>query len=151
MYFNLKINKGVFVGVILTAVTLCFSVMYSGFVPQTQAVSATEESIKLPIIMYHSISNDTKQQGEYVIAPQKLEDDLNELKKRGYTTITIQELIDYTENNKELPKKPIMLTFDDGYYNNYLYAYPLLKEQSTDADAVSFHQDELPLRKSYPV
>ncbi|MEE0061508.1 MAG: polysaccharide deacetylase family protein [Acutalibacteraceae bacterium] len=133
MYFNLKINKGVFVGVILTAIALCFSVMYSGFVPQTQAVSATKESIKLPIIMYHSISKDTKQQGKYVIDPSKLEDDLIKLKEKGYTTITIQQLIDYTENKCNLPSKPIILTFDDGYYNNYLYAYPLLKKHRCKA------------------
>ena len=133
MYINFKINKGVFIGVILTAVTLCFSVMYSGFVPQTQAVSATEESIKLPIIMYHSISKDTKQQGKYVIDPSKLEDDLIKLKENGYTTITIQQLIDYTENKSDLPSKPIILTFDDGYYNNYCYGFPLLKENNMKA------------------
>ena len=128
MYFNFKINKGVFIGVIFTAVALCFSFIYSGFIPEAEIVSATESSVKLPIIMYHSISKDTKQQGQYVIDPQKLENDLNTLKEKGYTAITVQELIDYIENDKKLPAKPIMLTFDDGYYNNYLYAYPLLKE-----------------------
>ncbi|MEE0265757.1 MAG: polysaccharide deacetylase family protein [Acutalibacteraceae bacterium] len=133
MYFNFKINKGVFTGIFLTAVALCFSVMCSGFVPHTQAVSAKEESVRLPIIMYHSISKDSKQQGKYVIDPSKLENDLITLKEKGYTTITIQQLIDYTENKCDLPDKPIMLTFDDGYYNNYLYAYPLLKKHRCKA------------------
>ena len=133
MYLNFKISKTILNCCIIIIITLCFSFMYSGVVPQTKTVSAVESTVKLPIIMYHSISKDTKQQGEYVIDPQKLEDDLNMLKERGYTTITIKELIDYTENNNELPKKPIMLTFDDGYYNNYLYAYPLLKEHKCKA------------------
>ena len=133
MYINFKINKVTLSCCIILVITLCFSFMYSGFVPEAKIVSATESTVKLPIIMYHSISKDTKQQGQYVIDPQKLENDLNTLKEKGYTAITVQELIDYIENDKKLPAKPIMLTFDDGYYNNYLYAYPLLKEHKCKA------------------
>ncbi len=133
MYVNFKINKVTLSCCIIMIITLCFSFMYSGFLPQAETVSATESFVKLPIIMYHSISKDTKQQGQYVIDPQRLEDDLNTLKEKGYTAITVQELIDYTENDKKLPDKPIMITFDDGYYNNYLYAYPLLKEYKCKA------------------
>ena len=133
MYLNFKISKKALGCCIIGIIALCFSVMYSGFIPQTKSVSASESTVKLPIIMYHSISKDSKQQGQYVIDPKKFENDLTKLKEEGYTTITVQDLIDYTENNKELPEKPIMLTFDDGYYNNYLYAYPLLKEYKCKA------------------
>lgn len=133
MYMNFKINKRILGCLMVGMIALCFSVMYSGFVPQTKAVSASESTVELPVVMYHSIYKDSKLQGKYVIDPQKFEDDLNMLKEKGYTTITVQDLIDYTESNKKLPEKPIMLTFDDGYYNNYLYAYPLLKKYKCKA------------------
>lgn len=87
----------------------------------------------VPIIMYHSILKDTKRLGKYVIAPSQFEEDLKFIKDNGYTTIVMQDLIDYVYSGKELPEKPIILTFDDGYYNNYLYAYPLLKAYNQKA------------------
>lgn len=133
MYLNLKINKATVSCCMILIITLCFSVIYSGFVPQVETVSTSETTIKLPIIMYHSISKDTKQQGKYVIDPQKLEDDLKKIKEKGYTTIIVQDLINYIEKAENLPEKPIILTFDDGYFNNYLYAYPLLKKYECKA------------------
>ena len=137
MYLNFKISKTALRFCIILVITLCFSVIHSGFLPtvETETASTTESvsTVQLPIIMYHSILKDTKLQGKYVIAPEKFEDDLKNLKKKGYTTITVQDLVDYTENGKELPDKPIMLTFDDGYYKNYLYAYPLLEEYKCKA------------------
>lgn len=144
MYLNLKINKKVIGFCTIIIIALCFSVIYSGFVPQVETVSTSQNTVVLPIIMYHSLSKNTSQQGKYVIDPQALEDDLKKLNEKGYTTITVQELINYTENNKELPKKPIMLTFDDGYYNNYLYAYPLLKKYKCKAviSPIAYYSEE---------
>ena len=50
------------------------------------------------------------------------------LKNAGYTGIFFQDLVDYTEKGKALPDKPVLITFDDGYLSNYLYAYPILQE-----------------------
>lgn len=139
MYLNFRISKYSVVAAVLIITTICFSVMYSGFYPSnSQSVaSISSESdtkgVELPIVMYHSMLKDTKLQGQFVIDPAKFEEDLKYLKDNGYTTITVSDLVDYVYNNKELPKKPIMLTFDDGYYNNYLYAYPLLKKYKCKA------------------
>ena len=86
-----------------------------------------EEAVEVPILMYHGILKDKKLQGKYVIGPDLLESDLCYLKEHGYTAVVMQDLIDYT-NGGDLPEKPIMITFDDGYYNNYLYAFPLMKD-----------------------
>lgn len=51
----------------------------------------------------------------------------------GYETVTIHDLVRYVDGLGDLPEKPVMLTFDDGHYNNYLYAYPLLKERGMKA------------------
>ena len=55
------------------------------------------------------------------------------IRDSGYTAVTISDLIAYQEGRKELPQKPIMITFDDGYYNNYSYAFPLLKKYDMKA------------------
>lgn len=92
------------------------------------AVSKTEDSVRLPIIMYHSIQKSNKTKSKFIITPDEFEGDLKYIKANGYTTVVMQDLIDFVYENKNLPEKPIMLTFDDGYYNNYLYAFPLIKQ-----------------------
>jgi peptidoglycan/xylan/chitin deacetylase (PgdA/CDA1 family) len=46
----------------------------------------------------------------------------------GYTPITFQQLIGYVEETFEMPQKPIIITIDDGYLNNYTLVYPILVE-----------------------
>lgn len=88
----------------------------------------SEEYIKVPIIMYHSILKDPARSNKYTITPAVLEEDLKYIKANGYETITISDLISYVYADKPLPPKPIILTFDDGHYNNYGYLYPLLEK-----------------------
>ncbi len=97
------------------------------------AVAAANAEIHLPILMYHSILKDPGRAGKYVLSPDVLEQDLEYLKAAGYQTVTIGDLLDYVDNGAPLPTKPVMITFDDGYYNNYTYAYPILKERSMRA------------------
>ncbi|MDQ5983295.1 MAG: hypothetical protein RUMPE_00296 [Eubacteriales bacterium SKADARSKE-1] len=92
------------------------------------AQRTSAECYRVPIIMYHSLMKNKKSLGKFIISPNEFESDLKYLKDNGYTTIFMKDLIDYVYENKDLPEKPIILTFDDGYYNNYLYAFPLLKE-----------------------
>lgn len=89
--------------------------------------------IRLPVLMYHSVLDNPNRVGKYVILPSELEKDLEYLKDRGYQTVTVQDLITYKEQDVPLPQKPIMLTFDDGYYNNYTYLFPLLKKYNMKA------------------
>ncbi len=96
-------------------------------------VNPVPDGVPLPIIMYHGLIKDPKLQTNYYIHPQTFRKDLDYLAKEGYTTILMKDLIDYVQNKGDLPKKPILLTFDDGYYNNYEYAYPLLKERNMKA------------------
>ncbi len=89
---------------------------------------APQTGIEVPIIMYHSILNDPSQQGKYVISPDTLESDMRYLKDNGYQTITIRELIAYVKDSAPLPPRPVVLTFDDGYLNNFAYVPPLLEK-----------------------
>ncbi len=92
-----------------------------------------EDRIKVPILMYHSILRSTNTHGNYIISESAFESDLKYLKDNGYTTVVMQDLIDYVYNDKPLPQKPVVLTFDDGYFNNFSYAFPLLKKYNSKA------------------
>ena len=95
--------------------------------------TADTDSVKLPVIMYHSLLKDEKLQNDYTISPTLFENDLKYLTENGYTTVVVKDLTDYAYGKKSLPEKCIMLTFDDGYYNNYYYALPLLEKYNCKA------------------
>jgi len=93
-----------------------------------------EKGIALPIIMYHSLLKDPARAGKYILSPDVLREDLQYLKEKGYQTITMTQVIDYVYGEGVLPEKPVLLTFDDGFYNNFTYLLPILEE--FDARAV---------------
>lgn len=85
-----------------------------------------EQAVFLPVIMYHSIFDGTPQ--DYIVTPEQAEADLKWLRSNGYTTVSAQQLCDYTLGKGELPEKPVMITLDDGYYNNLSVYLPLLEK-----------------------
>ncbi|MCM1314510.1 MAG: polysaccharide deacetylase family protein [Muribaculaceae bacterium] len=90
-----------------------------------------EKSIFLPIIMYHSVYGDTPE--EYIVTPRQFENDLSWLAENSYTSVTAQELTDYVNGKGSLPEKPVMITLDDGCYNNLSEVLPLLEKYDMHA------------------
>ncbi len=85
----------------------------------------TDEWTKdVPILVYHNIVPD----GEEGATVSMLEGQLAALRKAGYESVTFRDLEDYVYRGTELPEKCVVITFDDGYYSNYEYAYPLLEK-----------------------
>ena len=84
------------------------------------------ETVYLPIIMYHEVK--LIKPGRDAITPSEFESDLKYLIDNNYTTISMTDLIEYVYDGKQLPENPIILSFDDGYLNNYVYVLPLLKK-----------------------
>lgn len=80
----------------------------------------------IPILMYHAI--------QYLpgntlgVPPQQFREEMEWLSQQGYTTITIDQLSTTLATSASMPLKPIMLTFDDGYADNYTEAWPILKQ-----------------------
>lgn len=103
---------------------LCFSCYHHSF-------AETKAGIELPIIMYHSILK--SQSGTFIVHPNALENDLQYIQSKGYTTIVMSDLINYVYNDAPLPEKPIIITLDDGYYNNLSYVVPLLHKYNMKA------------------
>ena len=98
----------------------CFSPLFAF------AQTDKNETRYLPILMYHSVTEYGK--SEYIITPTQLESDLRFLTENGYKTVSARQLYDYVDGGGELPEKPILLTFDDGHYNNLSAALPLLEK-----------------------
>ena len=93
-----------------------------------------EKEVTLPIIMYHSLLKDLSRSGKYVLPPELLRKDMEYLKDKGYQTVTMTQVIAYVSGQDVLPEKPIVISFDDGFYNNLTYLIPILEE--FDARAV---------------
>ena len=91
--------------------------------------------VKLPIIMYHLVTESPKYIGKYGITPAQLEADLIYLKENGYTTVVMEDVLNFVSNSIPLPEKPILLSFDDGNYSDYQYLLPLLKKHDMKAVA----------------
>lgn len=124
MYTSIRITKKVLFSISLAiAIIICTALTTFGEKELSQ-----DSYVEVPIVMYHGILKDKKHQGKYVISPKTFEKDLKYLNDNGYTTIFITDLINYVYEDTPLPEKPIILTFDDGYYNNYIYAFNLVKK-----------------------
>jgi len=86
------------------------------------------KEVDVPIIMYHLVTEKPKYIGKYGITPAELEKDLAYLAEASYTAVTMAEVINFVERGEKLPKKPIVLSFDDGNYSDYFYVLPLLEK-----------------------
>lgn len=89
-----------------------------------------EDSLYLPIVMYHHIGDtapqsDATQKG-LTVSTQNFQQQMEFLKNEGFTSITLADLIAYTERKFKLPTKPIIITFDDGYTDSFENAVPVL-------------------------
>jgi len=86
----------------------------------------------LPVLMYHHIQEyDVAKASGYqglTVTPENFKKQLTYLNDRGYNSITPAQLIAFFDSGTSLPKKPIMLTFDDGYDDFATYAAPLLSQ-----------------------
>lgn len=99
------------------------------------AVSSTPSILRvahIPILIYHSVRpyypGITNLVKEFTVPPDIFDNQMKYLKDNGFTVITIDELWSYFQNGTALPYKPVMITLDDGWENQYIYAYPILKK-----------------------
>lgn len=93
-------------------------------------ISENQDNAIVPIVLYHSVMVNGDR---YSVTPAEFENDLKYFIKSGYTSVTMSDLIEFVYNDVSLPQKPIVISMDDGFYNNYKYAYPLLKKYNTKA------------------
>ena len=117
---------------------------------------------RIPVLNYHRVVSDQDisrcTKNAYVVSETEFKEHMCHLKDKGFTAIDLDDYLYYREHRSELPPKPIVVTFDDGYENNYLYAYPALKEcgfkaviySISDPEATFFNDFEFPERLLSP-
>ena len=86
------------------------------------------EGYKVPVFMYHGVTDYTWGSAELFVSPSVLEEQLKYLVENGYDPIWFEDL-------REVDKydKPVILTFDDGYLDNYTELFPLLQKYNVKA------------------
>ena len=80
----------------------------------------------IPVLMYHSIS-DRDPSNTLLVSPSEFENEMAWLHDNGFTSLSLDELY-YSLTTGNVPAKPVVITFDDGYDDNYINAYPILKK-----------------------
>lgn len=146
-----KSYKKIFIAALLTLSLLTGAAVFThtralpGITQVSEAVNAEprellpepKDSLHLPILMYHHIGknqegSDATQKG-LTVSTHAFEEQMEFLKAEGFTTITLGELLAYTERKFKLPAKPIIITFDDGYTDSFENAIPILEAQGFKA------------------
>lgn len=113
--------------VIITVIAIAESIIFA----VKQKEKSKRANTKIPIILYHNfvttVPNKDSDNFNYINTPQSFEENIKTLLENGYTIMSMEKLNDANNGKIELPEKPILIHFDDGYYSNYEYIYPILK------------------------
>jgi peptidoglycan/xylan/chitin deacetylase (PgdA/CDA1 family) len=100
---------------IFLLILICLVLEYSIFIPAGKG---------LPVLMYHKVTETTNDGLSVSVA--KLRQQFEFIRRKGYQTLSFEELTDAVKTGKPLPKKPLILTFDDAYRDFAENAIPLL-------------------------
>ncbi len=130
-----------YLGAALFAIIAALLLARPGLRAQTPSPTPADESpawdgtlrrIRVPILMYHYISEPPPDADVYrldlSVPPALFRDHLAYLAAHGFAPVTLDALYAALQAGAPLPPRPVILTFDDGYADNYTQAYPLLRE-----------------------
>ena len=81
--------------------------------------------MSVSVLMYHHVLENS---GFITSSVGNFASQMRFLAEAGYKTLTMSEFIAYKKGELAVPKKSVLITFDDGWKDNYIYAYPILRE-----------------------
>lgn len=87
-------------------------------------------STGVPILMYHKIGDPPpgSRLKSLWVSAREFRDQMTYLKVHGFTPVTFLDIAAHVDEGVPVPEKPVLITFDDGYRNNYENAFPVLRE-----------------------
>lgn len=91
-------------------------------------INVPVEEVRIPILMYHSICNDDPN-NSLMIPTEMFAEQMEWLRENDFTAMSMDEVIE-AMNTGKVPKRPVLITFDDGYADNYINAFPELKNNN---------------------
>ena len=86
----------------------------------------------VPVLMYHAIDYNDKV-SKLSVSPESFERQMKFLHDRKYNVVGLDKIVSYLEKKERMPARTVAITFDDGFYNNYRYAYSVLKKYGLPA------------------
>jgi poly-beta-1,6-N-acetyl-D-glucosamine N-deacetylase PgaB len=108
-------------------------------------------SFAVPVLMYHHFAPPGLHiaYNNVILSPDRFDRQMKYLKENRYNVIFLRDLYDAMEKGKPLPPKTVVITMDDGYESNYVYAFPILKKYNIKATInliVGFIKEENPAK-----
>jgi peptidoglycan/xylan/chitin deacetylase (PgdA/CDA1 family) len=84
----------------------------------------------VPVLMYHHVS---PHPGLVTVSPETFEEHMVYLARKKYHALTADEFLEFLQGKRELSGRNVLITFDDGYLDNYVYAFPILQRYGLKA------------------
>lgn len=107
------------------AAVLLFTAAFFGFM---------RDKYIIPVFMYHSVSpQQDPGSNALIVTPQAFERQMRFLKNFSYNVMPLEAVAELIRNKKKLPPRLVVITLDDGYKDNYTYAFPVLKKYALPA------------------
>ena len=82
----------------------------------------------VPILMYHRVNNWADKSDLLTVKEKTFQRQMKFLHDNKYNVISLDDLVNLIKLNKKIPPETVLVTFDDGYVDNYEVAYPILKK-----------------------
>jgi peptidoglycan/xylan/chitin deacetylase (PgdA/CDA1 family) len=102
--------------------------LFAALLLSVPASAEGEECVSLPIVMYHHISVNSAKWNDYVVSLDEFRADMDYLASNGWHSVSVDELLSWYDGEFDMPEKPFMLTFDDGFESTLAYAEPIVAD-----------------------
>jgi peptidoglycan/xylan/chitin deacetylase (PgdA/CDA1 family) len=123
---QVKGNKTYMKKIILITSILLIAVIAAG------AALFSRDAYVVPVLMYHAIDNNDKTT-KLSVSPEGFARQMEFLHKHHYNVVGFDKVVSYMQKKEKVPPRTVAITFDDGLYNNYANAYPVLKKYGIPA------------------